>query len=120
MRISDWSSDVCSSDLTPSVISTSSRVGESPFLLSDERITVVRFGLANCSGDRLIARRILSGQFTASAQAERITHSPTEVMRPASSAIGTTLSGGTSPRAGRSEENTYELQSLIRISYTAF
>src|SRR3546814_7616613 len=100
---------------TPSVISTSSRVGESPFLLSDERITVVRFGLANCSGDRLIARRILSGQFTASAQAERITHSPMEVMRPASSAIGTNLSGGT-----RSEEHTSELQSLMRNSYAVF
>src|SRR3546814_3030992 len=98
---------------TPSVISTSSRVGESPFLLSDERITVVRFGLANCSGDRLIARRILSGQFTASAQAERITHSPMEVMRPASSAIGTNLSG-------RSEEHTSELQSLMRNSYAVF
>src|SRR3546814_5690855 len=116
MRISDWSSDVCSSDLTPSVISTSSRVGESPFLLSDERITVVRFGLANCSGDRLIARRILSGQFTASAQAERITHSPMEVMRPASSAIGEVAVDAALVRAAvgdaRSEEHTSELQSL--------
>src|SRR3546814_6454001 len=86
MRISDWSSDVCSSDLQ---------------------------GLPGIAGAERIAARGLPGEGaglgTAAAELERI-------------ADGSGAGFGLSAIAAthRSEENTSELQSLMRSSYAVF
>src|SRR3546814_4511281 len=109
MRISDWSSDVCSSDLLDITSSGARKVGgpgrvraacqqrqeNSNFSPKDQRrLTVYR---RNVRAERRVDR---------SCQAQH--------------AI---LPGGTpaTPRkSGRSEEHTSELQSLMRISYAVF
>src|SRR3546814_5290392 len=112
MRISDWSSDVCSSDLKlwrergfyrllDRMLFRAARPDQryrilQRFYALDERL-IERFYAARSSGyDRL---RILTGK------------PPVPVM-----AALKTLYGG----RGRSEEHTSELQSLMRISYAVF
>src|SRR3546814_9405527 len=95
MRISDWSSDVCSSDLTRSSAIRSSRKREDWRSLHEGRNAF--FGRA--SGRLAIPIRSVSrSNYDASGSASA------------------------SPFAwgGRSEEHTSELQSLMRISYAAF
>src|SRR3546814_2764880 len=94
MRISDWSSDVCSSDLPP----------DSPNSVH-----------AECRRRRCIEARAIgksSFVFEESSQSPRcdrrtITRVP-RYTRPSAS------------HSGRSEEHTSELQSLMRISYAVF
>src|SRR3546814_8145423 len=90
MRISDWSSDVCSSDL----IHTSSAGWARPH----HQKTVVPAFIAGTHrrwhGDALLRLRQMRGQ-----------------------GIG---SRGQAPGRQRSEEHTSELQSLMRISYAVF
>src|SRR3546814_7010193 len=97
MRISDWSSDVCSSDLGPGLI----------------------LGLAQ-PGRRLGAGLESDGA-TTSAFGPRRRSSGSRAGRPrASGAVARGL-GDVLPRgARRSEEHTSELQSLMRISYAVF
>src|SRR3546814_6021517 len=102
MRISDWSSDVCSSDLGGSA--AAGRRGPSP-------------------PGAWRARR--SGRVR-SAAAARPGHRPTAGRRRPPAAAGSPRgwrwgSRSARPRARRrSEEHTSELQSLIRISYAVF
>src|SRR3546814_4649290 len=93
MRISDWSSDVCSSDL-PTRGSQSSRRRASEM-----------------SGQRCIGSSAGSGRKTSFERAPVIA-----ITVSASARIG--ISTGL-PRF-RSEEHTSELQSLMRISYAVF
>src|SRR3546814_3369846 len=101
MRISDWSSDVCSSDLLPWVpaideISTTLRKVSSP-------------AAASCLANRRIgsaaARRIRKGATTWTSSIFWNWSSPIF---------------WTTPSSVRSEEHTSELQSLMRISYAVF
>src|SRR3546814_4728690 len=92
MRISDWSSDVCSSDLQLGSSSSSSLDGN---ILSEQtHLVAVR---------RAKQVRPQNGHFLAKAQL----------------AAGDVEAGAHQihPRALRSEEHTSELQSLMRISY---
>src|SRR3546814_6143700 len=118
MRISDWSSDVCSSDLDPAEISlppplpnpastarrkpprnwnvnqdTTGIAGKRFLVIEDEAL--VAFELASILED---AGAIVEGPAGSAGEALRIIES-------------TALDGA------RSEEHTYELQSLMRISY---
>ena len=54
----------------------------------------------NCTGDRLTATFMRRGQFAASRQASRSTHSPIGTISPISSASGMNSAGDTRPRSG--------------------
>src|SRR3546814_3949657 len=94
MRISDWSSDVCSSDLM--------RACDQSF---ERNILVVSFDLYDWLDMTLDQLRI----FVAVAEREHVTQ--------AARALNLTQSAVS---AARSEEHTPELQSLMRISYAVF
>src|SRR3546814_9049521 len=111
MRISDWSSDVCSSDLHEALRDAGVQHPASNGL--------DRSGLAECSGSqhdhceqRQIFERIQMGMFGAR-------HQPRACDRIAA----TPAVGGFAAQNfdhARSEEHTSELQSLMRISYAGF
>src|SRR3546814_5217369 len=112
MRISDWSSDVCSSDLRPPP--------------RHHRRRGLRFGAANIAGSRT---GCLHGYAMTRLAASLLSLSITLALSPALAAppgdaptfdpqrlseMVKTLS------SDRSEEHTSELQSLMRISYAVF
>src|SRR3546814_6343865 len=104
MRISDWSSDVCSSDL--------------PRLRGHRGARRLAAGKpARCAGQRLpLAARAAQPPQPREPQRSRDHHrGPVAAARP--------LGGARPPGGGhrlRSEEHTSELQSLMRISYAVF
>src|SRR3546814_8084964 len=105
MRISDWSSDVCSSDLK----GLSLRTAQS-------------FGIADAPADATVLYGTGGNQDLAPERAEVVTAG--FVFRP-SFAPGASIELGWfdidyTQRIVRSEEHTSELQSLMRISYAVF
>src|SRR3546814_7787947 len=108
MRISDWSSDVCSSDLVGSAGSQILSLGGDS---RDERASRPCAGhprglLYDLSPENLAVAFVL---FRALTRARRLKAPPSPLMR-------------TAPLRNhkRSEEHTSELQSLMRISYAVF
>src|SRR3546814_4723618 len=93
MRISDWSSDVCSSDLAAKSV-------EDPFLRKGIELAVD-------GTDPEELREILEAEIHSKKQEDKV----------ASKFFGDM--GGFSPTL-RSEEHTSELHSLMRISYAVF
>src|SRR3546814_2882797 len=106
MRISDWSSDVCSSDLALSLLIPGVAVAPSAIVLF---VVLVVIGAIDGLTDVAQNSQALEVQ-------GRIRRSIITRMHGAWS-IGTLLGGLTS---SRSEEHTSELQSLMRISYAVF
>src|SRR3546814_9672674 len=114
MRISDWSSDVCSSDL----------FGCARWFLPVAGLPGLRFAFsARAQGPR--ARREQDSVWTASPSKPRglCPRGPPASSR--SVAEGDRLLAGgvgrrPTPAGSRSEEHTSELQSLMRISYAVF
>src|SRR3546814_10844603 len=110
MRISDWSSDVCSSDLTAGPAGQRSR-------------EVMPEDLEVASGPRMSDRH---GPATGTAAedhhgttADRLR--PAARSRPVARPRHRRAAGARPPRLGlRSEEHTSELQSLMRTSYAVF
>src|SRR3546814_1331896 len=109
MRISDWSSDVCSSDLDVAAIAgvspiTASRVVSGKMNVDSELAARVRSAV-----DKLGYRPDPSARALASAKSTHVV-----VLVPMlSNTLFTDL-------LERSEEHTSELQSLMRISYAVF
>src|SRR3546814_5759637 len=108
MRISDWSSDVCSSDL--------------PEIVEDGRArrrdegNVEQIGLAEPEQQRRHRQHRDRQHERPAERLERLQREPH-----AASSINDRLSARTAPASGaRSEEHTSELQSLMRISYAVF
>src|SRR3546814_3143435 len=116
MRISDWSSDVCSSDLLPD-------------FPQDERVFFLEDLVASDASGTEIFKTAFSDKKTTGSWAVRfaiylgyrdislggIDCSYVEVIRQAErTGVGLELKIGSEVR---SEEHTYELQSLMRISY---
>src|SRR3546814_9366792 len=99
MRISDWSSDVCSSDLDSSIISFSRPVGFCP---AGARLDQKKLWFHTCPA-------LLNRPLSPLSRARRIT-STSERPRRSFSSI----------QPFRSEEHTSELQSLMRISSAVF
>src|SRR3546814_10872621 len=111
MRISDWSSDVCSSDLVNAPRSTNSAT---PQEASSQPSKVTAAPAATISTDhfKAMARaRAWSPRLWMSA-------STGKAARPTDAAP--TPKSKDNRRLARSEEHTSELQSLMRISYAVF
>src|SRR3546814_7988857 len=102
MRISDWSSDVCSSDLrlaAASVASSNARARSGASMSpSDAGSIPAPLRIANMSSR--VASGAGSRQSAAKSAATAVSAAPM--------------------RSARSEEHTSELQSLMRISYAVF
>src|SRR3546814_10215718 len=107
MRISDWSSDVCSSDLGGRGGRDGGggrrgrqlrKIGQHRAVLSDEQVEQAGQEAGHLgSGDGLVGE-----------------------VAPGAGAGGDAHLGGLGDAGGRSEEHTSELQSLMRISYAVF
>src|SRR3546814_3913911 len=111
MRISDWSSDVCSSDL--------SRDGRLAAILHDgyqETSTYEEFSEALLDASRFL--HSCPNVYTRHRIARMNVHTPTYMRSPGE------VSGNFALECAmdelRSEEHTSELQSLMRISYAVF
>src|SRR3546814_3877144 len=108
MRISDWSSDVCSSDLA-----TSRRLMRRP------KSSTIRKTLSAVMPRAYTERSIQSTDISVQQAASgEIAHQRADAAGP-----GGRLGAGphaVDQRAERSEEHTSELQSLMRISYAVF
>src|SRR3546814_10018888 len=105
MRISDWSSDVCSSDLLP---------WRPPFVEMAAPSCFLPQGYSAFGG-------LLPGR---GVSCPGLSDTPTVIagLDPAIHGAACTdpASGEMDPRVKRSEEHTSELQSLMRISYAVF
>src|SRR3546814_5752157 len=109
LRISDWSSDVCSSDLRPGpALPRAARVPRPP-----------RRRLRPAAVRRLLGRRAADARRAAVLPAPGGIARRYQRARPLRRLVR--LPDGRHPAlAARSEEHTYELQSLMRISYAVF
>src|SRR3546814_4825099 len=116
MRISDWSSDVCSSDLFDDEALFEGRAGDH------------RGKLARAHIDALHNAPALDRHAIGIGRRDRL-QPPTEQLRPALHVIGEIVRFPEMPDGGRrgdedvavrSEEHTSELQSLMRTSYAVF
>src|SRR3546814_10602634 len=122
MRISDWSSVVCSSDLTPrAALSPGIRSWQAPRDAAPRPRCIPR-PLSVCA-----MIRGYSGLGAVLDQAEEVP-APTTAASPAPEPPQQAAPAAAPPpadeprlnRTGRSEEHTSELQSLMRISYAVF
>src|SRR3546814_4890520 len=109
MRISDWSSDVCSSDLSELAILALGRLGGG--------------ALTHASDLDLIY--LFSGDFTGESDGRRplgATQYYNRLVQRISNAMSVQTASGPLYEVDtrRSEEHTSELQSLMRISYAVF
>src|SRR3546814_7470155 len=132
MRISEWSSDVCSSDL---LCRAEDRIGDAggldQLLLGHLRPKVAALEKAlraddreshmmPHAGGRLRREKVAAGRFEelhdgVVLEGGRVRHVNEDLG--VHQGLGQPLAGdGVDPR-GRAEENTYELQSLMRIAY---
>src|SRR3546814_4343577 len=113
MRISDWSSDVCSSDLDGQIAG--------PRVLEHMVDTVLYF-----EGDRSHQYRVLRAVKNRFGGTDEIgvfamaTEGLTEVSNPSSLFLTHRDEAVSGAVVFRSEEHTSELQSLMRISYAVF
>src|SRR3546814_5409853 len=128
MRISDWSSDVCSSDLAQFVVSKTVDVKKSHVGLTFIRDSTVRHESFTERSPKL------GGLVEFYRSPDRVLWTPTGVNVPDYpklaqlwwKQIGDVNSVAFTPQeamdrlASRSEEHTSELQSLMRISYAVF
>src|SRR3546814_7975798 len=106
MRISDWSSDVCSSDLKPS----SWKGAPSPFGSSAHPANDVQ------EADK--AAFLYSCKHRCRSGSQRCKYSHMRQLRPANIDLESRIA--VADDIDRSEEHTSELQSLMRISYAVF
>src|SRR3546814_4906968 len=119
MRISDWSSDVCSSDLAGA-----ERDGEVDRRVivgaeTMERMPRTAGETAGAPADRIADGERAAGRYRgAQSHFSRGKHE----VRPSEARVrvAPSLSGFDTKRPSRSEEHTSELQSLMRISYAVF
>src|SRR3546814_1543121 len=105
MRISDWSSDVCSSDL----IAEPRQIEQHRVRSSRRQRLEVGCSFAERAGDGVTARE---------SRFRKRAAQPTRNARNQPSTAHSGHPSKTSP--ARSEEHTSELQSLMRISYAVF
>src|SRR3546814_1432291 len=113
MRISDWSSDVCSSDLAGPIGCSAARSARTATIDGNAGapLEADRLDGGDLGGERTGAR---PGERSAAVLGRRLTH-------PNQRFASQTVSDERDTVAmSRSEEHTSELQSLMRISYAVF
>src|SRR3546814_8138657 len=108
MRISDWTSDVCSSDLPNIQLHDCVGTGSEHFAIDDQRIRTADADAASATA--AITIRQHEGARSAAQQPPQ--RAPEFARRRLDIEIA--------QRCSRSEEHTSELQSLMRISYAVF
>src|SRR3546814_6383592 len=127
MRISDWSSDVCSSDLMGSDqaddafgLSRFEPVAgiDATFAQPVKPQHAVR--IDHDLDDLSIGKRRRDGRPHRRAQHRAPAALRLDIGRPAHDVASLAFASGFAPEAIRSEEQTSELQSLMRISYAVF
>src|SRR3546814_6778855 len=118
MRISDWSSDVCSSDLVPplGVLSYTEVVGDNIYLrmlviwgygpLKIENIKIDETPIADFDGVTIETREGRAGDAASTLIPDSVVQENLSILL--------------EQTASRSEEHTSELQSLMRSSYAVF
>src|SRR3546814_3085076 len=117
MRISDWSSDVCSSDLPPRNRLSSFRPRPA-FARGGGFCAVPMQRLPSPPPPPNLGPKCTSATMRAREQTGQNSHAANgSAIRATAAAQG---SGGDGRKQGRSEEHTSELQSLMRISYAVF
>src|SRR3546814_1232853 len=110
MRISDWSSDVCSSDLilvAEKYMKYAPEGGAAGWTLNSATKSLIT--PVSGSGDR-------ASRVCISARIKAKMPSPSTILK----CDGSDAPGGVLSPSDRSEEHTSELQSLMRISYAVF
>src|SRR3546814_3765287 len=119
MRISDWSSDVCSSDLRPDSREPNGRRDRHPTSQAARinRSTPLPDGLA--SGRTPVSRQVLR-RVLQPAPGPPVGRPDLACLREISAQPGSRAAGRQDRISARSEEHTSELQSLMRISYAVF
>src|SRR3546814_8831975 len=116
MRISDWSSDVCSSDLLvqPAVSVVPSAAQAKLRDLTQRRVQLVNMRVAEINRSHQASPALAASHRRVQAALTReITHIERDIQRCLASADASALKA-------RSEEHTSELQSLMRTSYAVF
>src|SRR3546814_7136415 len=119
MRISDWSSDVCSSDLRDGVWANRTIRKLSQIRGQVDRVLVGFPIQRRCCRSRLFGEvgRLL---MRVDCAAERLVNMLTHTLRHVALAALDVIADGPLARTHRSEEHTSELQSLMRTSYAVF
>src|SRR3546814_5268171 len=118
MRISDWSSDVCSSDLSAvGFLLCCQKIGIGPRCLF--RRDAVAQGRAPHGGFHIVEHGLIAARHTLESD---ILHFEAAFPKAGLQldGWGRISCGGQAAGACRSEEQTSELQSLMRISYAVF
>src|SRR3546814_1844691 len=125
MRISDWSSDVCSSDLYQGHggidVKGFGQIVERPLLKG--RYRTVQIGKRRHDDDRQIGVALLDAMQKTQAVLAGHAHVSQQYRRRGAVQGFERLGGRSETLSGhgsRSEEHTSELQSLMRISYSVF
>src|SRR3546814_5447660 len=121
MRISDWSSDVCSSDLWPSVWNARvKRSTEAKKICPETRYVAVRPS-GDTSRSTANIRRTLPAKNTPDNNTPAKTPNDRSCVATTTiTVVSMTIDDVSGWRRKRSEEHTSELQSLMRISYAVF
>src|SRR3546814_10132098 len=121
MRISDWSSDVCSSDLRSGSCRLALAGGQSRDLqeIGEHRVAVLgrdAFGMELDAVDRQLG---VAETHHRAVVARRVDHEPLGNVDHLEAVVARRLKGRGEPRVkpARSEEHTSELQSHMRNSY---
>src|SRR3546814_6503183 len=109
MRISDWSSDVCSSDLSQSLVDNGKATRDRVLRAEAEHLDAVQ---------QLDAARVRAAQAQRLLNLLRAEPDDTPLHLPQPEDLRLPTHAEPTPR--RSEEHTSELQSLMRISYAVF
>src|SRR3546814_9751121 len=120
MRISDWSSDVCSSDLC--CIDEHLRLGSHrrPMMIGPDGRDAYADGYMAIAAGRMRNAEGLYGASAFFSKRRRTLHIRVGQDQNELFAACTRGSVACAPEACRSEEHTSELQSLMRISYAVF
>src|SRR3546814_1297440 len=114
MRISDWSSDVCSSDLKDAIVNETPADAERRAASTSEHPLLIDGRWVAGEGERLT----VLDKYHLTPFATVTSASPRQVTQMVEAAHGAYRGGA--PLPYRSEEHTSELQSLMRISYAVF
>src|SRR3546814_6330966 len=133
MRISDWSSDVCSSDLRPRTVYPPLRLlDHTHWYVGEDRARIVRRIRRSDRGyrappnlllnehGRAMTRKLLTAQLAEAFAAARLLGTLHCLRHTFAMAMLARLQIQARTTPDRSEEHTSELQSLMRISYAVF